>query len=193
MEIALTAGALVTAVLTFFVVNAAYTRAARTGSYGVALGSSHGVDWREGDPTGIAARLPPIEGVARRPLRTGAHDHRGRAAVFEETSDRATELVFHVWWLTPIDADVVRRPDGTVERTHGSRNSRGDRVVRAIADRVPEAHVVWCRTGDVAAVGLALDAELMTNPVAWTRWIELVTKAIDQGTEPPDPPAVGFG
>ena len=193
-------------------------RASRLGAYGTSIGGWLGVDMRPGDPTGSAAGLPPRTGVHRATRATGTYGASGRTAIIDETTGSSTTTVFHVWIHAGLDADIIRTTDGATERTHATRGGLADRAVGAIAAAVPDAHLVWSSAGSapppsrdeydrasaslrpvgivgddpVGGIGLALRVDLMTNPVAWLRWLREVVWAVEDEVEPPAPPSVGF-
>ena len=156
--------------------------------------------------------------VTNRASRTGTYGASGRVAIVEEWTPSGTATVCHLWIHAGVDADIVRQHDGSTERTHATRGAFADRLVKAIGTRVPEARLVWTVAGSappptrdefdrassaprlvgfagegpVGAVGLALGADVVTNPVAWLRWLREVVYAEEDGDDPPSPPSVGF-
>ena len=203
-------------VLAFLVMNWALGRADRAGLYGF-VGSWLGVTTRRGDPFGVTTGIP-VGGAERTPVATGNYGQIGWVAVVEERTSSTTAMVCYLWVNAGMDADIVRREDAT-ERTHATRGGLADRVVRAVGTNVPEARTVWTSSGSAppptrdeydrasaplrpvgltgdsppGAVGLALPADAVTNPVAWLRWLRAVVHAVQDGDVPPSPPSVGFG
>ena len=197
--------------------NWATNRASRSGAYGTSIGTWLGVTTRRGDPFGITARLPAT-GAQRTPVSTGTYGEIGWLAVVEEGTPAGTTVVCYLGIHAGLDADIIRRADGATERTHATRGELADRLVRAIGASVPQARLVWTVAGSappptrdqfdrasaslrpvglsgdgpVGAVGLGLRADLVTNPVAWLRWLREVVYAEQDGLDAPAPPSVGF-
>ena len=208
---------LVATALLFLVKSWVSARVRRGGLQGAVIGSWLGVTNRRGDPFGVTEALPPVD-AQRVPVSTGTYGAMGLVAVVEEQGPSNTSTVCYLWIHAGMDADIVRRPDATTERTHATRGGLADRVVRAVGTSVPQARIVWTAAGSappptrdeydrasepvrpigltgegpVGAIGLALRADQVTNPVAWLRWLRGVTYAQQDHADPPPPPSVGY-
>lgn len=146
-----------------------------------------------GSPTRIASVIPDDPATTRQLLEHVRGTHRwavGDAVVMAETprGGGAEERVFYV--LAPFeddeDAVVYCRSLDSVTRSHASRGSLADRVVAAVRTRAPAARMVWVARNHV---GIGLDADTVTNPASWARWLGEVVEDVVAGRSPGAPPA----
>lgn len=162
---------------------------------GAALRTAERSLWRVslGPPTRVESLIPDDPATRRRIIEHLRGTHRwsvGDAVVMTErpVGGGPDERAFYI--LSPVEDDegtvVYCRSLDSVTSAPGSRTGRAGDIVRAVRERVPEARMVWVARGHV---GVGLDADTVTNPAAWARWLREVVDDIDAGRSPGDPPA----